>query len=322
MRGILVCVALLGTASSGGCSRRNRSSANEAAPAPAPAPVKSLTNAAQFEPTASWAFFFEERQGSSTVRSGERPPAAVTVDVQFEKAQQPAFGTLVQVHLAMLSDTSGMGDHSESERLGPVEDALAALGSQQQALLVGHRRSQGDWMLAFYCVDGARFVTDVASAMKAFPTVTFTTDVKADPTWQTYRSTFLPNDAEQRHIADDGVLMNLRSQGDALTTPRRVDHWLYFNNAADRAACRTALLAEGFEALPLADVNQGRYPLQVFRSDALEQPSIHTLLEHLRVVAVAHHGEYDGWQTSALKPGEAAPGPQAPPPVQFPKAAK
>ncbi|HPH66182.1 MAG TPA: DUF695 domain-containing protein [Kofleriaceae bacterium] len=322
MRNILLCIALLATVNTAGCSRSKRTAANEAVPAPAPAQVTALSNAALFTATASWAFFFEDRPGPSTAGTNDHPMASVTVDLQFTKAQQPAFGTLVQVHLAMPSDPQGMGNRSESERLHPVEDALSALGVTQQALFVGHRRSQGDWMVAFYCVDGARFATAVATAMTAFPAVTFTTDVKADPTWQVYRSTFLPNDAEQRQIADDGVLMNLKSQGDPLTTPRRVDHWLYFNDAANRVACRAELLAEGFEALPLADVNQGRYPLQVFRSDPLQRPSIHTLLEHLRLVAITHHGEYDGWETFALKPGEAAPGPATPPPVQFPKAAK
>src|SRR5690606_16060455 len=93
--------------------------------------------------------------------------------------------------------------------------------------------SRGAWETTFYGPAG-QVETLRAVALEHAGTRRVEAGSEPDPQWTYYRELLLP-DAERRQWMDDRRLVQvLREQGDALSTPRRVDHWANFASAEAR----------------------------------------------------------------------------------------
>jgi hypothetical protein len=114
-------------------------------------------------------------------------------------------------------------------------------------------------------------------------------------------------DSAAHHEATEVALLQMKASGDPLTTPRRVDHVAYFDDADDADACCEELCREGFEALPLLTLESGQFLLQVFRHDPLQKTALQAVVKRVREVTLANRGIYDGWETAMAQPRAALP---------------
>jgi hypothetical protein len=92
----------------------------------------------------------------------------------------------------------------------------------------------------------------------------------------------------------------LGEAGDNHATPRRVDHWAYFDNADKRDAFVAAATAQGFELEEAEHDEEAELPFGawVYRTDPIDLDHIHGVVMTLFDAAVINGGGYDGWETS------------------------
>lgn len=126
-------------------------------------------------------------------------------------------------------------------------------------------------------------------------------DVRPDPDWGYYREFLLPDEERRRWMEDRRIVDVLREHGDALMTPRPVEHWIFFKTPGAREAFIASARSLGF-AVESTSEGEGETPfgLQVTREDAVELGHIHDVVMQLVELAVAHGGDYDGWETPVL----------------------
>lgn len=241
----------------------------------------------------------------------EDAPASIFLNLGFE-AVAPVAGadTLYVVHIELLDrDEHGMGSSAEADLLRSVEDRITE-GAQAMGLYyVGRMRSRGAWQLVFYGPAGwldALKPTHTTTELLAGRKV----DVRTmpDPDWGFYREYLLPDADSRQWIANRKVVEALQDQGDTLTVPRPVAHWVLFATAAERAAFLSDAEHQGFAVVNLVDDAEGPRPFgaQLQRVDAVDLDHIHDVAMSLVELARRYAGSYDGWEAPIERPTDEA----------------
>jgi hypothetical protein len=215
----------------------------------------------------------------------------------------------------------GLSDRDEAEVLWKLEDAVVAgVTRTLDAQHVGRITSAGRREIYFYTAgpDPAPAVRDAAArALEACAAgYDYQANAKRDPAWSHYFDVMHPNPWEMHLIRNRGVLEALASHGDDLSVPRRVHHWIYFPTPAHRDAFAAVARERGFGTLRLDPCPEGTeiaFGLQAHRVDGVSQKAIDSVCHELFTLAQEHDGNYDGWETQVVKPGQ-TPTEDAPPP--------
>ena len=225
-------------------------------------------------------------------------PASIYVNLRFETETPAGVDTCYRVAFELHAPgTHGIGGGDEAEALNAIEERLIAAATG--LVYVGRVRNRGTWEIVFYGPAGQRDqlrVEDTAGhRMRVYE--------DADAEWGYYRELLLP-DAERRQWMDDRRLVTILSdQGDALVSPRRVDHHAYFPSARARDAFVTDVTAKGF-ALALATEELDRewpFGAHVHRNDPIELDHIHDVVMIVADAAAAHGGRYERWESAIQK---------------------
>ncbi|HEY1811147.1 MAG TPA: DUF695 domain-containing protein [Kofleriaceae bacterium] len=232
-------------------------------------------------------------------------PASIFLNLRYEQTRpSPPVETLywARIHMADAGD-HGMGTPSEAEALHRLEDAFIAAATKYGLVYVGRLRNAGNWQLTFY---GAPDHDDALNALARakLGERQFEIGSKPDADWTYYREFLLPDAERRQWISDRRLVGVLQEHGDVLATPRRVDHWVYFETAASRQGFVEGAIREGFalESLLDDDASPPRFGAQVFRDDHVELDHIHAVVGTLLEIAEEHGGDYDGWETYVVKP--------------------
>lgn len=227
-------------------------------------------------------------------------PASIYLNLRFEREPPPGADTRYTVTIQMRdAGPFGVGTAAEADDLSACEEALIARAAELGLVYVGRIRNRGTWEMTFHGPAGHAEILRATAAQRVGDRHV-DAGSEPDPDWRYYRELLLP-DAERRQWMDDRRLVQILSeQGDALTTPRRVDHWAYFPSAQARDAFVAAAAAAGF-TLERASEDPGRdhpFGAQVSRIDPIELDHIHDAVMILVDAADAHGGDYDRWVTS------------------------
>lgn len=125
------------------------------------------------------------------------------------------------------------------------------------------------------------------------------TNVDEDKDWSLYREFLFPTDEILHYMYDQKVVMHLEEEGDDMTTPRRVDHWILFDKENDAERFAKEAEKQGFEVEGVSETEHEdtALQLQVFREDKIDLDDIFPVTAGLRDLAQKFEGDYDGWET-------------------------
>ena len=229
--------------------------------------------------------------------------ASVMVNLWFgDHAPIDGFSHLLWVFVGMEEPGEhGMGGDADFAALGSLEDALSSrVQAEVAAHYVARIRGEGFWQLYFYGRGPDGFEDTVGRFMSAYPGRRYDAGVRQDPEWKIYRDVFYPDEERWRWIWDNRVVEALRAEGDPLTDARRVDHWIYFKDAAAVDLFEREARSLGFETQEDSKAlrgDGGKYGIQIYRDDFVDIVRIHDVVMDLTELAERHGGEYDGWET-------------------------
>jgi hypothetical protein len=108
-----------------------------------------------------------------------------------------------------------------------------------------------------------------------------------------------PNEETLEFMFDSKVVQKLAEKGDKLDKPRKVDHWIYFENEQDRNCFIDYLKNKRFKIESKTKVTNKikPYSLQISREDNVRLSDISKITGDLRQNAKKCNGDYDGWET-------------------------
>lgn len=214
---------------------------------------------------------------------------------------------LLWVNIAMPDPgTAGLGSPATAKQLGAVEDALTAhLDETLGARLVARIRGKGKWQMRFYAPTADQFEQAVRTTLRDHGALTFDVGSDADPEWRYFLDFLCPDEERSQWIKDRRLVDHLKKNEDVLTTPRPVDHWLYFKDAAGREAFVASIAELGFRARTWGKVTEGTparpFSLNVERTDKVDLESIHRVVVRLMEAAQPTNGAYDGWGCAIVR---------------------
>jgi hypothetical protein len=206
--------------------------------------------------------------------------------------------TLVRIAFRDPGDDA-MGSSGERDEIARVENALAARVDRE--VDAAHVLSvRGDGAIQFWAYSSAAAQHAVhAAARDLFKNWDVKVTSKPDSAWDVYTN-LLPDAQTMREIADLQLVDLLESKGDALTTPRPVEHFVFFPSRAAAERFGREARAYGFE-VALDDGETTRPAVAVVtREDPVDFESIHEVTTLLSELADAQGGEYDGWETRVV----------------------
>jgi len=241
-----------------------------------------------------WDSYFveiEDRKASVFVDLDPPPPAVVE-----------ALPFVLSVRILLRSPGShGLMTDAEFETLSALEDDLEAITAEQlRGRYVGRYTHDGKRTFVVYVPSED---TAHAALTGHFETRGYKTEawIEADANWQKYHGWLYPIPEEMQTIEDRRALEALAERGDVHSIPRDVDHWIYFESAADRASFLNDVLGEGFTVRSQWDDDEvaGRpFGVQVFRHQIVDFDTLAWTVRDLFRRAERHSGDYDGWETS------------------------
>lgn len=241
----------------------------------------------------NWDFYFCQVDGK---------PASIFLDLA--QAPRPELPCMAYLRLFLRSPRpDGLSSDEEAPALDRIEDALgASLKDCGDAVFVGCNTSDGLRDLIFYAGDGSACERRLAAVMRQFPGYKFETGSRPDPEWRVYRCFLYPDASQRQSMQNRRVYAALQLQGDPLTQPREIDHWIYFPDAYARSVFIDDCRAHGFQVRTMREPDKAcaQYGVRLYRSDSPDPATFDAVTRLLIELAEATNGEYDGWETQIV----------------------
>ncbi len=206
------------------------------------------------------------------------------------------------VHLRQ-PGADGLSCEEETPLLYEIEDGLTkSVEETVQARLVGRITTAGRREFYFYGPRTDGFKEAVAKALRGFPDYKFDLGTKRDPGWSQYLDLLYPTPRQYQQIQTRRVVEALEKEGDPLTAPRLVSHWVYFPSVEKRAEFEARVVLKGFKIVNEHENNDPQakspYGVTLERIDRVDWRSIDDVTLDLFDLTQELGGEYDGWETT------------------------
>lgn len=192
---------------------------------------------------------------------------------------------------------------SEFERLTALEDGLAARIQAAGGVYVG-RITMSD-VRYFHCLvaldaDGAERLVQQIERESGYE---LAFRLEPDPEKVSYWEEIFPTPGEWRLVQDMKVLEVLKEHGDDPSIPRRIDHWLYFPQQAERDRFEDVAKASGLSVEKRTEGSGAdrKYGVQIYQIGRPVLDEIAATTQFLLQKANELGGEYDGWETHVKK---------------------
>ena len=251
----------------------------------------------------------QEADWDTYVLNLDGKPVTYLVDLSLaERApmRDRRFAILVRTRL-LSQDANGMPSKAESDSLNRVEDRVeGALSSSLDAVYAGRYTQRGLRQFHFFAGDTTGYREALEGVFAGQTGRTWMARAVEDTGWSHYFDELYPPAVELERIRNRRLVDLLEKKGDALTAPRRVDHFFRFRTKSARESFLRSLSSKGFgiAASPEADAEPGLpYLLQVYRNDAPGYPMIDRVVIPLWEEARRSNGRYEGWETYLVKDG-------------------
>jgi hypothetical protein len=257
-----------------------------------------------------WTAFGQTEKGdwdAYVMRQQGGKPVSTVVDLSLaEKAPMKDKGYAILVRTALINpDADGMPSRQESDVLHRIEDLMEkSMAGACDAVYAGRFTHRGIREFVFFSADTSTYRKALESVFTASPGHSWRARTMADTGWSNYFDVLYPPPVELERIRNRRLVDILSEKGDALKTPRRVDHFLRFRTKTSREAFLRALSREGFSigSIPEADKDPTfPYALQLFRNEVPEYSFVDRTVIALWERALQGNGRYEGWETHLVK---------------------
>ncbi len=195
----------------------------------------------------------------------------------------------VRVDIEVPCDHGPDGLPIDMGRLAQIEDAVRACVANLDGVYVGRVATLG------ICRFTAHLPNEPTSQVQVEGVADARTRTEYDPHWAYVRDSLAPDDRQHRLLEDLAVVESLSEHGDALGTPRAVEHVAFFAEQASAEGAAADLRGDGFAASVERD-DEGDFALVAQRADPVAPPRVHELSWAVKETVERYGGIYDGWR--------------------------
>jgi hypothetical protein len=251
--------------------------------------------------------FSQEEQWDVYLAQYEKGVGSTVLNMSLKQlAPMKQFPYLLTTGVKLINcSPEGLPVKDELDVLYQISDRIKALvDSISINKLAGTFSYQCERIDYYYLSDTNEVRKSLEAAYKNyFPNYKYSIKISNDQNWEGYLTFLYPNEETYEYMSNEKVIGNLTKEGDDLSKPRQVDHWLYFKTEADRNKFILYATKEKFKIEKKDYYKDSKLPyrLQISRTDKVDINSISTITIALRKKALEYNGKYDGWETFVIK---------------------
>lgn len=196
----------------------------------------------------------------------------------------------------------GFPSQDEFELVSAIEDAVIAFAQSHEDWYVGRITVAGQRYFYTYTAQEQTTWQDFLHDLCHESGYDIRLVYRADPTCEAYFNDLYPTPDDWQVLHALRVREQLAQHGDDGTAPRRVDHWIYFDQKGDSVdfviwAEHNRFAADSEHS---GDRDDGRYCVRLYHEGTLVLSDITSHTIALRRKAEECGGDYDGWATALI----------------------
>ena len=214
---------------------------------------------------------------------------------------------IVSVNIKNPAD-DGLPQGEEFTTLDEIEDTLDEFIKTKPTVNVGRVTTDGGRYFYYYGTFEENSVDQFLKNLAEKFSYLIEYALKEDAEKTSYWNILYPTQEEWQLISNQMVLKGIIENGDDLTAPRRIDHWIYFNDQAHLYNFSLWAKGNGFEIEEIRaedekevedeeEVPPHKFTLQVFHTAIPQSDFIDKTTIILFRKAKENEGDYDGWET-------------------------
>lgn len=241
------------------------------------------------------------REYYTQVEEGASAKIEVELDAQSMIEDKILYPWLYTVFIKLKNPMqSGLADEDEEDLLAECKDRLAIkLQEKEQAVYVGSKIISGWYELYFYLQDPKGIENKTKEMLSAFG-YKYESNAVKDKNWKLYEVNLYPNLLQSHHIQSRQIIEEIQEEGDDITKPREVEHYILFQTPSLREKFVHVLEEKGltckgdFER----DDEEFVYGVAVSVTQTIDEETMNKTTDMFMELCALHHGYYEGWSTS------------------------
>ena len=197
---------------------------------------------------------------------------------------------------------NGLADEDEEDLLNECKERLSIkLQEKEQAIYVGSKTTSGWYEVYFYLQDPKGVENKTKDMLSAFE-YKYESNAVKDKNWKLYEVSLRPTLAQSHQIQSRHIIEELSEEGDDLSQPREVEHYLLFQTASLREKFLEVLTEKSLTCKDIFESEDEEFCFGVIVSitQAVDEATMHITTDMLLELCLIHHAQYEGWSTSMV----------------------
>jgi len=126
----------------------------------------------------------------------------------------------------------------------------------------------------------------------------YESNVVKDTKWDFHYKNLLPNALELAHIQSEKIIFLLEEEGDDLSVPRLVEHYLSFTTPTQKNRFVNTMDVEGFSFKDEIESDEFEHGIALVKEHSILSDDVKKNVEILFEAVQKEKGFYEGWSTT------------------------
>jgi len=231
------------------------------------------------------------REVFSRVEDASEVSIEVNLDVEESKDMNPWLFSIFVKYEGFDESQDGFEEFLETK-----EALIIALEYQDRAIYVGSRVVDGWSEFYFYAYDSKK-LDAIVNKILAPSNYVYESNVVRDTKWGFYESQLLPTELELHNIQSAKIIFLLKEEGDDISVPRVVEHYVSFETPTQKNRFINTLDIEGFSFKDELDSDEFENGIALVKIHAVSYDEVSKVVAELFEVVKKNNAYYEGWST-------------------------
>jgi len=179
------------------------------------------------------------------------------------------------------------------------ESLIIALEHDEKAKYVGMRFVDG-WIELYFYASTSKELDKVTSKILSSSAYIFESNVVKDSKWDFYKYNLYPTELELCHMESKKIIAMLEEEGDSLSIPRIVEHYISFETPTQKDRFIKNMNLEGFNFKDELSSDEFENGVALECEHAVSESEVNKVVETLFTEVKKENGFYEGWSTTLI----------------------
>jgi len=185
------------------------------------------------------------------------------------------------------------------EFLEAKESLIIALESEGKVHYVGSRVVDG-WNEFYFYASDSKELNSMSTAILKESGYVYESNVVKDNKWNLYETQLFPTELEQHNIQTAKIVFLLEEEGDNLSIPRDVEHYVSFETPTQKNRFINTLAIDGFTLKDELDSEDFEHGVALVKKHTVTYEEVSKVVAELFEEVKKEGGYYEGWSTTLI----------------------